>query len=152
LLVRKGDPAHLEFLVAEAARARATEVSPFRCLIANRALVRRPGSAQWRFLSACRDHLLVRDPASGFVNLSAARAAQLKLEVENRLRRHYLQQGGPQGLVFAFVHRSEMGEYRVPGSHTYPSVAGDEDLLRRLQARIDSAARGTRLNRRIPTL
>jgi hypothetical protein len=121
----------VEFLSIREVRTRSAEVrGALRTLIATRAVVGRPGAQQWRFLAACVERLLAPAVPSEFDALGPARAAQLKFEVSDRLRRHYLRHEPSEGLAFALVHRGEMAEYRIPETISYPDIAGYAVLIR----------------------
>jgi hypothetical protein len=121
----------VEFLSIREARTRSAEVrGALRTLMTTRAVVGRPGAQQWRFLAACVERVLAPAGPSEFDALGPARAAQLKFEVSDRLRRHYLRHEPSEGLAFALVHRSEMGEYRIRETVSYPDIAGYAVLIR----------------------
>lgn len=77
----------MQFLAPGPARNRATEIrAALNELLSTKALVTRRVASQWRFLEACVERLLSGKVASEFQKLETARAAQLKFEVEDRLR------------------------------------------------------------------
>lgn len=79
-------------------------------LLSTKALVGRPKSKQWRFFRHLVRRLLDNSYPSDFDNLPSVQAAQLKFEVEDSLRRHYLRPGRSVDFVFSLVHRSKMDD------------------------------------------
>jgi hypothetical protein len=92
-------------------------------LLLHRSLVGKPSSEQWRFFASCGEKLLLPDRATEFDGLDPSRAARLKFEVEDRLRRFFRRPENSRGYVFTLVH----GE-KLPGGLVtfppYPNVAG----------------------------
>jgi hypothetical protein len=113
-----------EFLsVAEVAERADGIRAALDALLLRRSLVGKPSSEQWRFFASCGEKLLLPDRTTEFDGLDPSRAARLKFEVEDRLRRFFRRPGDYGGYVFTLVH----GE-KLPGGlaafRPYPSVAG----------------------------
>lgn len=114
----------MEFLSAGEVRARQDEVGQaLERLLHSKALVGKPGSAQWRLLHACFERVLHPEAHSDFDGLDKTRAAQLKFEVQDRLRRFYLAHGTSSPLTLSLLHRADLARYRVPDGDSYPGVA-----------------------------
>lgn len=62
--------------------------------------------------------------------ITPVRAAQLKFEVEDRLRRFYLHPGKALRYIFAMVHANHLSSYVLVDSEPYPSFAGYCVLVR----------------------
>lgn len=101
-------------------------------LLNTKALAARPKAKQWRFFQELVRKLFEPTRPSEFDRIPAVQAAQLKFEVEDRLRRYYIRPGRPLELVFSLVHRSKMGEQSVNDSKGYPALAGYCLLVREL--------------------
>lgn len=115
----------MEFLSAAAVREREDEVRRvLETLLASRAVVGKPGADQWRFLAACLERVLRPESASNLDGLSPARAAQLKFEAHDRLRRFYRRRDDDRALSFFLVHRAELERYRIADAPGYPSLSG----------------------------
>lgn len=111
----------MEFLSIAEIRARETEVRhALDDLLRLRSVAPKPKALQWRFLRACAERLFTADP-SDFDNITAGHAAQLKIEVRERLRRH---SPARLGLVVDLVHRRELIRRGFPDAKTYPALAG----------------------------
>ncbi len=114
----------MEFLSADEVRARQAEVGQaLDRLLHSKALVGKPGSAQWRLLHACFERVLRPETPSDFDGLDKTRAAQLKFEVQDGLRRFYLAHGGSSPMTLTLLHRADLARYRVPDGDSYPDVA-----------------------------
>lgn len=114
----------MEFLSATEVRSRHLEIGRvLERLLQSKAIVGKPGSTQWRLLSACFERVLHPEQPSEFDRLDRARAAQLKFEVQGRLRRFYLAHGGSSPVVLTLLHRADLVRYRVPEGASYPAVA-----------------------------
>lgn len=111
--------------------------SELAVLLASASLVGRPGAAQWRFFQAAVLALFGEPPPLDLRSLTPRRAAQLKFEVEDRLRRYYLNPGRPVGLVFGLVHAATLARQELSHDLIAPAVSGyvarirdiGEDLL-----------------------
>ena len=101
-------------------------------LLAAKALVGKPRARQWRFFRDAVEHPLLGNHSSEFEGISRVQAAQLKFEVEDKLRRFYLRPGHPPQFVFTLVHQSELGLYGVGEGDAYPPLAGYCVLVRDL--------------------
>jgi hypothetical protein len=92
-------------------------------LLATKAVVGKPHARQWKFLKDAVEHLLTGNHSSEFAGVSPVQAAQLKFEVEDKLRRFYLRPGRSPQFVFMLVHHSELGLYGLEDG-AYPALAG----------------------------
>jgi len=99
-------------------------------LMATKLLVSKPNTAQWRFLRACFEHLIGSAAGSEFDSISSVRAAQLKFEVEDRLRWFFLRPGKQMKYAPALVHKSHLGVYGISSDDCYPELAGYCLLIR----------------------
>jgi hypothetical protein len=121
------------FLSAEEIREKRDEIqTAFAELMKTKMLAGKPGAAQWKFFRSCFNTLLMADRTAekDFCELSSVRAAQLKFEVEDRLRRFYLHPGKPLRYIFAIVHASQLHNYVLVNGEPYPSFAGYCVLVR----------------------
>jgi len=96
----------------------------FNEIMAAKSLVSKPSAKQWRFFHAAEAHLFDPTRPSEFDALSTSHAAQLKYEVEDKLRRHYLRPGRSVNFVFKLMHGSELHTVGLADGETYPSLAG----------------------------
>lgn len=116
----------MEFLSLAEVIEKGKEVrDALNALMANKALVGRPSAAQWKFLSACLEKTLSSGIQPEFDELTPPRAAQLKFEVEDKLRRFYLRPGKPVEYVFSLIHRATLvAQYGSDDFDDYPAVSG----------------------------
>jgi len=91
-------------------------------LLGSRRVVPRPRARQWQFLRACWCRVVRPDETSDFDAVPATRGAQYKFEVEDRLRRYYLQKGASPAYLFALLHQRNLALHGV--DETYPTLAG----------------------------
>lgn len=103
-----------------------------KSLLAVKTLAGKPNARQWKFFRDAVERLIFPDGSSEFQGISPVRAAQLKFEVEDKLRRFYLRPGRSQEFVFTLVHQSELSLYGVEDSDPYPRLAGYCVLVRDL--------------------
>lgn len=122
------------FLSPSEARQRDAEIrATLNDLLSTKALVTRPAASQWKFMAACVERLLSDDSCNEeYASLSAVRAAQLKFEVEDRLRRFYLRPGKAVNLVLTLVHNRDLTGCGVETPEKYPSLRGYCVLVRDL--------------------
>ena len=110
------------YLTLEQLRARRSVIlDEIEALLSTAPLVGRPRAAQWTFLKACLAVALGDQPPSDFDPPDRVRSAQLKFEVEERLRRYYLHPGRKVTLVLHLVHVSRLERAGV--AHGYPAFA-----------------------------
>ncbi|MCX6565069.1 MAG: hypothetical protein NTW38_01365 [Candidatus Aminicenantes bacterium] len=103
----------------------------FAELLTTNTLVNRPNAAQWRFFRSCFARLQGSSPTDPeFDSISKARAAQLKFEIENKLRWFYLCPGKPMKYAPVLIHRSKLDLYGVAQDENYPNLAGYCLLIR----------------------
>jgi len=101
-------------------------------LLAARAVAGKPKARQWRFFRDAVERLLSGGSPSEFDTLSRTHAAQLKFEVEDKLRRFYLRPGRAPEVVFTLARSSEVGLYGLEDGGKYPELAGYCVLVRDL--------------------
>jgi hypothetical protein len=99
-------------------------------LIKTKAVANKPNAKQWRFLRDCVHCLLSPGVESEFHDLTPVQAAQLKFEVEDRLKRYYLRPGKTIDIVFSVVHVTALVAPGMPERNGYPSLAGYAVLIR----------------------
>ncbi len=122
----------VEFLDAISALEFADELqAALEEMLANRAVVGRPRSHQWRFLRDLLHRLLDGAQMTPFSELSPQTAAQYKFEIETRLKRHYLRPGGPVKWVFKLCHHRDLPRIGMADPDQYPRLAGYCLLVRR---------------------
>jgi hypothetical protein len=108
-------------------------------LMATKLLVGKPKATQWRFFRACFEQLLGSTIEADFVSIPKTRAAQLKFEVENKLRWYFLQPGRLLKYAPILVHQSKLGPYGLSSGGSYPALAGYCLLIRRINGGASSA-------------
>ena len=99
-------------------------------LLHNRSVVSKPNAMQWQFFIACFDKIIMPETAYAFDDLPVLKAAQLKFEVEDSLKRFYFQRGNPVIYVFSLIHKSKLSNYGF--GEDYPSLAGYCLLVRNI--------------------
>ncbi|MDA8240438.1 MAG: hypothetical protein M0Z67_08720 [Nitrospiraceae bacterium] len=92
-------------------------------LLSTGSIVGKPKARQWTFLRASLRRLFAPGEPSAFDGLSAVQAAQLKFEVEDKLRRFYLRPGESVDFVFRLVHKSALSSYAPAVAGVYPALA-----------------------------
>ncbi len=121
----------MEYLSLSEVRSRPAEIrEALEQTLAAPSMAARPSALQWQFLRTCLERTLDENVSSGFDGLTAPHAAQLKFEVERKLRR--LAQGGgdPLSYVFALMHRRDVERLGLPVAPEYPSLCGYLLLVR----------------------
>ena len=116
--------------LAEIQERSADILSALESLINTKAVANKPNAKQWRFLRDGVRCLFSPCVDSEFQNISPVRAAQLKFETEDRLKRYYLRPGRPLDFVFTLVHKSDLAKYGLIDREDYPSLAGYCVLIR----------------------
>ncbi len=120
----------MEFLTLEQLRECGLEVrAAFDALMENRTLAVRKNARQWQFFRSCLERTLGALPGACFLDWPH-QLAQLKFEVEDKLRRFYLSHGRPVDFVFALVHRRDAVRDRLITDPHYPQTAGYYLLVR----------------------
>jgi hypothetical protein len=115
----------MEYLSLQEIRSRSEAITTaLDALIRTKTVANKPNAKQWRFLRDCVRCLLTPGADSEFRGLSPVQAAQLKFEVEDRLKRYYLRPGRPVDILFTMVHKSDLATYGVADDEAYPSLAG----------------------------
>jgi len=102
----------------------------FHMLMDSKVMVTRPAAAQWRFLRSCIKRLFSPEEMSEFDSISKTRAAQLKFEIEKKLKSFYLCPGKPLKYAFVIAHKSRLFEYGFDQAVDYPDLAGYCLLIR----------------------
>ncbi|RJP19442.1 MAG: hypothetical protein C4529_11270 [Deltaproteobacteria bacterium] len=133
-----------EFLSHPEIAVRAEEIRmALNSLKVQKSLVGKPSAEQWRFFNACGERLLSPGKPSEFDQISSSRSAQLKFEVEDKLRRYYNHPGKFVDYVFSLVHKGKLPGKRVSYPE-YPNLAGYCLLVRAVRedyvAREDKSA------------
>ena len=77
-------------------------------LLSNKAVVLKPNSLQWQFFCDCVNKLFNPRHSSKFSSLNNSQKAQLKFEVEDKLRNFYLRRGRQINFVFKMIHKKEL--------------------------------------------
>jgi len=113
-----------EFLSHAEIVARAEEIRvALSSLMLPKSLVGKPSADQWGFFEACGERLLSPEKPSEFDQGRSSRSAQLKFEVEDKLRRYYNHPGKFVDYVFSLAHKG-----KLPGKQLltpeYPNLAG----------------------------
>ena len=122
----------MEYLGIDEIQRNANKIeNAFESLMATKALVGKPRALQWRFFKACLERLLTPSSKSEFDEIGPIRSAQLKFEVEDKLRRFYLRPGRSVDFVFSLVHRNRVAIYGIDKAD-YPDLSGYCLLVRRL--------------------
>lgn len=93
-------------------------------LLASPQVVGRPGALQWRFLAAVLARALGDESATELDALDPRRAAQLKFEVEDRLRRYYQNPGRPVRFVIGIAHIARLARSGLSEVCDWPALAG----------------------------
>ncbi len=121
----------MEYLSLSEIQSRSAAISTsLEMLIRMKTIANKPDTKQWRFLRDCVRRLLSPGSESVFQNLSPVQAAQMKFEVEDRLKKFYLRPGKSVDMVFSIVHKSKLAMYGLPEQEEYPSLAGYAVLIR----------------------
>lgn len=116
--------AYMEFLTLEQLREWVVEIrAAFDTLMENQTLAVRKHARQWQFFRLCLEHTLGTSPEVFPIN-GPQQLAQLKFEVEDKLRRFYLRHGAPVEFVFSLVHRRDAARDRLIVDPHYPDTAG----------------------------
>lgn len=113
-----------------------------RNLLCTKMLVGKARAKQWQFLKALAERLLTPDFYSGFDTVHPVQAAQLKFEIEDKLRRFYLHPGKAVDFVFCVVHQSRLSLYGIEPTEGYPTLGGYALLVRRLNDGVPCSMRG----------
>jgi len=135
----------VEYLSPDGIRGRSGGcIAELETILAAKALAGKPRARQWRFFRDAVCRLASGNGASEFDSLSRVQSAQLKFEVEDKLRRFYLRPGRAPEFVFTLVHESELPAYGVEDAAAYPRLAGYCVLVRDLaEERVGEGAAAT---------
>ncbi|TFH50485.1 MAG: hypothetical protein E4H01_02270 [Lysobacterales bacterium] len=121
----------MEFLAQKEIQERREDLRAFLAeLMATKLLVGKRNAAQWRFFRACFERLIGSTADSEFDSISKIRAAQLKFEVEDKLRWFFLRPGKQLKYTPALVHKSYLSVYGLSPNDRYPELAGYCLLIR----------------------
>ena len=114
----------MEFLPVEQIQARVAEIrTAFMALMEDDTLAVRKDARQWQFLRLCLERTLGGASAQWPAD-RPQQVAQLKFEIESKLRRFYLRHGKPVDFVFSLIHRRDAQRDRLIVDHRYPETAG----------------------------
>ena len=123
----------MEYLSPDRVRGRSGRcTAELERMLAAKALAGKPKARQGRFSRDAVARLLSGNNPSEFDALSRVQAAQLKFEVEDKLRRFYVRPGRSLEFVFTLVHESELPTYGMKDTDAYPRLAGYCVLVRDL--------------------
>lgn len=123
----------VEYLSSDMARDRSARcLAEMEAILAAKSFAGKPKARQWRFFRDAVGRLFRGNGHSEFDGLPRVQAAQLKFEVEDKLRRFYLRPGRPPEFVFTLVHESELSAYGIDDAGAYPRLAGYSVLVRDL--------------------
>ena len=95
----------------------------FDSLMQNQTLAVKKGARQWQFFRGCLERTLGATPGD-WLSERPQQLAQLKFEVQDKLRRFYLRCGKPVDFMFSLVHRREALRDRLIIDPHYPEIAG----------------------------
>ena len=101
-----------------------------KSLLANKALVTKPDSLQWKFFGDCCTKLFNPHLNSEFNNYPNVKTAQLKFEAEDKLRKFYLRPGCDINFVFQIKHKRDLKNIFFDEADTYPDIGGYSLLIR----------------------
>lgn len=114
----------MEYLQLKEAKEQKQELQlAIELILSNKAIAGKPGAAQWRFFKELANRLLFPLHQSDFDVLSSVQAAQLKFEIEDKLRRFYLRPGAPVNYVFSIIHKTKLSFYGIDDPAQYPELA-----------------------------
>ncbi|MCK9279697.1 MAG: hypothetical protein M0P71_03670 [Melioribacteraceae bacterium] len=103
-----------------------------RALFNNRAIITKTKSNQWLFFNDCIELLFNPNYISKYFSEPATKLAQLKFEIENKLKNFYLKPGRKIEYVFKLVHKKELKNIIFDEIESYPSVKGYSALIRKV--------------------
>lgn len=131
----------MEFMTLAQLRSNAAKVrSAFDTLMSNKTVVVRQNARQWRFFRLCLDRTLggagVLPRFGGPQDL-----AQLKFEVQDKLRRFYLRHNVTTALAFSLMHARELLRMRLTVCPDYPHTSGYYLLVRNTTPNEDHGSR-----------
>jgi hypothetical protein len=133
----------MDFLTPSEIEEREREIrNAFRDLMATPGLVGRPDALQWQFLRQCLERLFDPRSSTGFSETPRRKLAQYKFEVQDRLRRYYLQSDELLEYLFTIVHRRDMASRGIEEPDDYPDLRGYGLLVRQLETPEDTLERG----------
>jgi hypothetical protein len=101
----------------------------FGKLMENQTLAVRSNARQWQFFRLCFERTLGSIPDE-WCALRGQQLAQIKFEVEDKLRRFYLRHGGPVDFVFSLIHKRDAARDQLVVESHYPETAGYYLLVR----------------------
>ncbi len=99
-------------------------------LLSNKAVVLKPNSLQWQFFCDCVNKLFNPRHSSKFSSLNNSQKAQLKFEVEDKLRNFYLRRGRQINFVFKMIHKKELKNIFFDEADSYPNIGEYSVLVR----------------------
>ncbi|KAF0152028.1 MAG: hypothetical protein FD143_1396 [Ignavibacteria bacterium] len=99
-------------------------------LLSDKSAVTKPNSLQWLFFVDCVNTLFIPQTNSNFNSLTNSNKAQLKYEIENKLRNFYLRPGRKIDFVFQMIHKKELKNIFYEETDSYPSIGEYAVLVR----------------------
>ena len=99
-------------------------------LLSNKAAVTKPNSLQWLFFVDCFKALFNPNSYSKFSSLTKSNKAQLKFEIEDKLRKFYLRPGRKIDFVFQMIHKKELKNIFYADEDSYPHIGEYAVLVR----------------------
>jgi hypothetical protein len=99
-------------------------------LLSNKAAVTKPNSLQWLFFVDCFNVLFNPNSYSKFHSLTNSNKAQLKYEIEDKLRNFYLRPGRKIDFVFRMIHKKELKNIFYDDAESYPNIGEYAVLVR----------------------
>lgn len=115
----------LEYLSLLEIRSRTDHIrAAFDALWQTKSLIGKPQARQWQFFQAIFERLMLCESSAPFTGVPAARTAQWKFEVEDKLRRFYLRRGGNVDYIFTIAHKSELAGKDMDTPDAYPDLQG----------------------------
>jgi hypothetical protein len=107
-------------------------------LLSNKAAVTKPNSLQWLFFVDCINTLFIPHTSSKFNSLTNSNKAQLKYEIENKLRNFYLRPGRKINFVFQMIHKKDLKNIFYDGADAYPHIGEYAVLVRDTSKEVSS--------------
>ena len=99
-------------------------------LLSNKSAVTKPNSLQWLFFVDCINTLFIPHSNSKFNSLTNSNKAQLKFEIEKKLRNFYLRPGRKIDFVFQMIHKKELKNIFYNDADSYPHIGEYAVLVR----------------------
>ena len=107
-------------------------------LLSNKSAVTKPNSLQWLFFVDCISTLFIPRANSKFNSLTNSNKAQLKYEIENKLKNFYLRPGRKIDFVFQMIHKKELKNIFYEEADSYPCIGEYAVLVRNTSKEISA--------------